>query len=212
MTACPLCKRPAEDGAHVTCRDDLDDKLLDMPRHYTLLGTVLEPGQALSTRVSGTRTPPLPARLAPLSLRGPGGMITILAAWEADWRLERGFTAAARALTTADLGKIVNFLRDNLDWAIRAYTQISTFADAVYTITANCNAAAGNYSDLMYIGDCPNLTGDDGHACDTALYVDPHATPPITLIRCPVCRAEWLREQWGILGQILHDNRKGHAA
>lgn len=210
MTACPLCRRPA-DKVHDACREDLDEKIAEMPRLYDLLETVLEPGIALGARVSGTRTPPLPARLEPLSLRAPGGMITILAAWENDQRRERGFTEAARVVNTTDLKKITRFLRTNLDWALANYTQIEGFAEAVHAITANCNAAAGLFSDLMHIGECPNI-GDDGQTCGQALYADPHATPPITLVRCPACRAEWLREQWGILGQILHDNRKEHAA
>jgi len=209
-SACPLCRRTA-DGVHDTCREDLDEKIADMPRLYDLLETVLEPGIALGARVSGTRTPPLPARLEPLSLRAPGGMITILAAWENDWRRERALTEVARVVNTTNLKKITKFLRAHLDWAITSYSQIATFTDAIYAITGNCNAAAGLHSDLIHIGDCPN-TGEDGQTCGQALYADPHATPPITLIRCPACHAEWLRDQWGILGQILDDNRKDHAA
>lgn len=207
MTRCLLCKRPTEDGTQDTCRDDLDEQLAALPGLYDRLEEVLEPGTGFGERVSGTRTPPLPVRLAPLALRGPGGMITTLAAWENDWRIERSLTPATRPNKSSALRECVKFLRTHLDWAVDSYGQIREFAEAVRIITANCQAATGETSDLIYIGQCPNTIADDGQTCGHALYVDPHASPAAETIQCPACRADWPRRNWAGLGEKLDAQR-----
>ena len=77
MTACTICRRPLnldrEQTRHQRCADRLRTNLTELPGLYALMGAVLAPGTAGdSSRVSGTRTAPLPVRLEPLSLRARG--------------------------------------------------------------------------------------------------------------------------------------------
>ena len=205
MTACPLCRRPAEQQ-HDRCRQALDEHLRQIPGLYRLLADVLEPGTSPSARVSGTRTPPLPARLEPLSLRGPGGITTDLATWETYWRHLRGLPpVAARAGTEQQLAgetvidELVKFLRTHLDWAIEHDPAVDRFAEAIHHIAESCHNALGLGNDHMKLGTCPNVIDDSGTPCGRTLYADPY----LDTIRCPRCHAEWPRARWLILGATL---------
>lgn len=209
MTACPLCKRPVDghDGTfHDRCRSAVDLRLSQIPGLYTALAAVLEPGSAIGARVSGSRTPPLPVRLEPLSLRGRGGIITILATWETDWRSDLGFApiparAGREQLLDSDqaLAAVVSFLRAHLDWAIAHHPAVDAFAGEVRDIAHECRRALGATENLMKIGTCPAL--DDGRPCGRQLYADPYATA----IHCDRCGAEWPRDRWLILGAAMAD-------
>lgn len=200
MNRCPICRRSAE-TVHPACAKRLNRRLSDLPALYALMAAVLEPGTAAGARVSGSRTPPLPVRLEPLNLRAPGGIVTILATWELDWREARGFTdGPERGNSTADLAAIVMFLRAHLPWAIEHHQAVAEFACEVGDLTASCYAAAGLRSDSMRIGTCPTMLADD-QPCATALYADPYADA----IRCRRCRATWSRPQWMMLGKTLRE-------
>lgn len=209
MTACPLCKRPTEDGVHDRCRFAVDHRLEQIPGLYAALAAVLEPGRAAGARVSGSRTPPLPVRLEPLSLRGRGGIITILATWETDWRDRAGLAVVpARAgreqLLDSDqaLADVVTFLRRQLDWAIERHPAVNEFAGEIRDIVHECHRAIGALENHMRIGTCPALD-ENGHPCNSRLYADPHAD---TII-CRNCGADWPRDQWMILGRAMNTDR-----
>jgi hypothetical protein len=144
---CTICRRPTDDRdpiRHQRCADRLRTDLADIPGLYALMGAVLAPGTAGGgAHVSGTRTAPLPVRLEPLSLRARGGIITILATWEADWRETREMTAAQRGIRDRDLGAIVLWLRAHLPWAIEHHPAIQEFADEMRDVVRQCRAAAG---------------------------------------------------------------------
>lgn len=206
MTSCPLCKRPSPDGAHDRCRFAVDHRLGQIPGLYTALAAVLEPGRAAGARVSGSRTPPLPVRLEPLSLRGRGGIITILATWETDWRERRGlppFTAHAdrEQLLAGEhaVDAVTMFLRAHLDWAITHHPAVDEFAGEVRDIVHECHRAIGALDNHLKIGTCP---GDDntGEPCGRKLYADPKAT----VIRCDHCNASWPQDKWLFLGGVMN--------
>lgn len=210
MTACPLCKRPTEDGVHDRCRFAVDHRLEQIPGLYAALAAVLEPGRAAGARVSGSRTPPLPVRLEPLSLRGRGGIITILATWETDWRDRAGLAviparAGREQLLDSDqaLADVIAFLRRQLGWAIAYHPAVDEFAEEVREIEKACRRALGLTENLMKIGRCPSLD-QDGRPCGQRLDADPYATA----IRCTTCHAEWPRNQWLLLGRAMNTDTR----
>lgn len=207
MTTCTICQRPTdakrEAVCHESCRARLDVRLDRLPGLYVLLGAALEPGSAAGDRVSGSREAPIPVRLEPLSLRARGGIVTMLGTWEADWRIERGLSAAPERTHDAhSLAGLVLFLRMQLEWACQSHPAIDEFAGDVHQITRSCYAALGLTSTAMQIGDCPVVLADDGEVCGRRLYADPYAD----VIRCTWCRAQWERPRWMMLGQMLREN------
>lgn len=202
MTACTICRRatdPERDPIrHQRCADRLRADLIAIPGLYALMGAVLAPGAAAGgAHVSGTRTAPLPVRLEPLSLRARGGIVTVMATWEADWREVRGFAPAERGSSERDLAAIVLWLRAHLPWAIEEHQAIVEFAGELRDIGMQCRATAGLLPKLRRIGDCPALVEDE--PCGAALYADPTAEE----IRCRKCRTRWPRAHWMLLGKTL---------
>jgi hypothetical protein len=199
---CTICQRPLdperEPIRHQRCAERLNAALSEISALYALMGDVLAPGTAGDrTRVSGTRTAPLPVRLEPLSLRARGGIITILATWEVDWREVRGMTPAQRGNSDRDLAGIVLWLRAHLPWAIEHHPAIREFADEVRDVVRECQAAAGLLPHMMRIGTCP--VDCDGQPCGERLYADPQAEE----IWCRKCRTRWPRAHWMLLGRTL---------
>ncbi|MEU7377661.1 hypothetical protein [Streptomyces albidoflavus] len=67
------------------CTLRISDDLSALPGLYEQLGGALAPGsRAGGPAVSGSRTAPLPLRLAPLSLSAKGGVVTVLQTWLVD--------------------------------------------------------------------------------------------------------------------------------
>lgn len=202
---CPLCGRRAED-VHEGCLAALDIRLGSIPALYAELAEALEPGSSAGARVSGTRTPPLPVRLEPLSLQCRGGIVSILATWETDWR-ERCHLARIPARAHREqlldsgqvLADVVEFLRTHLDWAAHRHPAIDEFATEVGDIIGACRATLGAALGHRKIGRCPADFG--GRACGRVLYADPYAE----VIRCDRCRTEWPRARWLLLGAALAD-------
>lgn len=209
MTACTICRRPTDDRdpiRHERCAERLRTDLADIPGHYALMGAVLAPGTAGGgAHVSGTRTAPLPVRLEPLSLRARGGMVTMMASWEVDWRETRGLTPAQRGGSERDLAAIVLWLRAHLPWAIDEHPAVDEFATELRDILHACRAAAGLLPRMMRIGDCPALDGEE--VCGAALHADPMAEE----IRCRKCRTSWPRSRWMLLGKTLRGEDKTEA-
>jgi hypothetical protein len=209
VTACTICRRPTGDRdpiRHQRCADRLRTDLADIPGLYALMGAVLAPGTAAAgAHVSGTRTAPLPVRLEPLSLRAKGGMVTMMASWEVDWRETRGMSPAERGSSERDLAAIVLWLRAHLPWAVESHPAVDEFASELRDILHACRAAAGLLPRVMRIGDCP--ADVDGQACGAALYADPQGER----IRCRKCGTTWWRGQWMLLGRILRGEEKTEA-
>jgi hypothetical protein len=203
MNACPLCGRRADD-VHEDCLAALDSRLLLIPVLYAQLVVALEPGSSVGTRVSCTRTPPLPLSLEPLWLQCRGGLVSILGTWETDWRerlglpLNRARAGREQVLGTGPaLADIVWFLRTVLAWAVSEHPAIDEFATEVIDIIRACRATLGDVLGHMRIGRCPAQLGD--RTCGRVLYADPYAAS----IRCDRCRTEWPRARWLLLGAAI---------
>jgi hypothetical protein len=203
VTTCTICRYPTDDRdpvRHQRCAERLTADLRAIPGHYALMGAVLAPGTAGGgAHVSGTRTAPLPVRLEPLSLRAKGGMVTMMASWEAEWRDLRGMTAAERGISERDLAAIVLWLRAHLPWAIESHPAVEEFAGELRDILHQCRMAAGVLPKMTRIGDCPNVVDGEEDECGVALYADPRGDA----IRCRRCRSRWHRGRWMLLGETL---------
>lgn len=202
MTACTICHRATdperEPIRHQRCADRLRADLVAIPGLYALMGAVLAPGTAGErSRVSGTRTAPLPVRLEPLSLRARGGIVTVMASWEADWRETRGFAPARRGDSERDLAAIVLWLRAHLPWAVEHHRAVDEFGEELRDVGRQCRGAAGLLPSMMRIGDCP--VDMDGDPCGAALYAEAAAEE----IQCRRCRTSWPRGHWMLLGKTL---------
>jgi len=208
MTNCPLCLRPlapgVDPGHHDRCLDHLDIQLGRIPLLYRGLRAVLEPGRTDGARVSGTRTAPLPLRVEPLSLLCRGGIVSILATWETDWRERRELRvdparAGREQLVDGDqvLADVIKFLRVHLEWAIAEHPAFGEFAGEIREIVGACRSALGLTTDLKRIGQCPAQLGD--RTCGRVLYADPRADE----IRCDRCRTVWPKNRWLLLGAAI---------
>lgn len=209
---CPLCRRRA-DGPHIGCVDQLDRDLAEIPRLYAALAGVLEPGATGAPRVSGSHTPPLAASVAPLSLRGPGGLIATLATWETAIRTARRLPRNGRAGREHQLAGdqacavVVLGLRTHLTWATDHYPAAAELADEVREIIRTCRTVLGDLDTGMPIGRCP-ADLDTGRTCGRVLKAYPNATA----ITCDRCGTEWTRPHWPLLGATIAATRQDNAA
>lgn len=206
---CPLCHAAAE-GAHTACHNHLHAQLRAIPDLYRRLAAALEPDRMPTAHVSGSKLPPLPVQLQPLSLRTKGGVLAILATWEADWRelaeLPPHPARAGREQLLADeqiLAAVVAFLSDRLWWAVDRHPAVAEFAGDVREIVRDCRTALGDLEDYQRIGPCP-ADAENGRFCGAGLRAYPNATA----IRCDTCGTEWPRHAWALLGKQLNPARE----
>lgn len=199
---CVLCRRAAQ-SVHETCVQALDGRLQRIPGLYLELAEALEPGSTDGLIVSGTQTP-LPIALQPLSLQCRGGIVSILATWETDWRERRRLAAIpARAhreqllAGSRILADVVDFLRTHLDWAAHEHPAVDEFADEVSLIIGACRSAIGDALGHMQIGRCPEQLGE--RTCSRVLYGDPYADE----IRCDRCGTVWPKARWPLLAVMI---------
>ncbi|MFH8751063.1 hypothetical protein ACH4GK_32020 [Streptomyces rimosus] len=142
---CTICMYGLRDGewdrlACRICQDRGTMMLHALPLLYDQLGDLLEPGSGRGDgRVSGTRGAPLPCSLHVLDLRAPGGLVTVLADWEAAVRDELGYEAAPfRGDLRQTLAGTVTFLAANSPWI---YASFSAAADLHHEVRAHHNHA-----------------------------------------------------------------------
>lgn len=97
-TACVCCNRPLWDDeqgrpACLICEKRGVAMLRDLPALYRQAGARLERGSTVGGgRVSGSRSAPLPCSEEALALRGPGGLVDVLASWERCFREDLAYT------------------------------------------------------------------------------------------------------------------------
>lgn len=124
-------------------RIDLNLRALAGPAGlYALLGGRLMPGSSSGgPAVSGSKTPPLPLRLEPLSLMARGGVVTILQTWLIDWHDRLDYL---HPRWDGDLqqqcDQVVQRLRTLLPWAADKHPAITEFAHEVGQLRRQCEA------------------------------------------------------------------------
>lgn len=203
---CPLCRRRAP-TVHDHCFEALDKRLQSIPALYADLAIAMQPGKTGSERVSGSNGAALPLHMEPLSMQCRGGIVSILATWETDWRERRGLSVQpARAHREqlleggTILAEVVDFLHTHLEWAVREHPAVDEFAGEVGDIASACRMALGAKSDFELIGRCP--ADLDGRTCGRVLLADPYAP----VIRCDRCRTEWPKARWPLLATEIAKN------
>ncbi|MGV9888356.1 hypothetical protein [Streptomyces sp. NPDC003395] len=130
------------------CTDRVDRQLGELAGAdglYARLADSLHPGSGSGGPVvSGSRTPPAPLRLDPLSLAARGGVITILQTWLIDWHETLGYRHPRwEGGLQQQLDQVVHRLRVLLPWAAEEHGAFNEFAYEVGKIVHECEAATG---------------------------------------------------------------------
>lgn len=127
ITACVCCHRPLRDGELLGCRICQQEgvaRLRALPGLYAATGAYLAPGGrgVGGGRVSGSRHAPMPARGDVLDMRGPGGVVAVLAQWEDVVREQLGYQPApAGGSYERVLAGACGLLVDNAPWLYGAF-------------------------------------------------------------------------------------------
>ena len=122
ITACACCHRPLRDGETLGCRicqREGTARLRALPGLYAASAAHLAPGGRGSGggRVSGSKAAPMPARCDVLDMRGPGGVVAVLAQWEDLVRVALRFDPApAGGSYERVLAGACGLLVDNAPW------------------------------------------------------------------------------------------------
>ncbi|WP_440571630.1 hypothetical protein [Streptomyces sp. KR2] len=125
------------------CTDRISADLAALPGLYVQLGGALMPGSgAGGPAVSGSRTAPLPLRLAPLSLSAKGGVVTVLQQWVEDWHTCLEYEAPTwKGDLAAQCHQAVARLQLLLPWAVESHPAVDDFAEEVRQARAECEQA-----------------------------------------------------------------------
>lgn len=196
---CTHCTRllfPNELDRHVCflCENRASKHLRALPNLYADLGIALQPSASTRTvRISGgSKTPPLPVALHPLTLRGPGGIVTKLQAVEDDWRRAARRTVATFAGSTEQtLATTVTFLQINLQWACTTYEDVADDLDTISSLYWQAVNALNGQQPRMIPVHC-RLLYDDGSECGAEMLVDINRASA----KCGECGTRWGSHEW----------------
>ncbi|MEV6696267.1 hypothetical protein AB0M68_03765 [Streptomyces sp. NPDC051453] len=139
---------------------------------------------------TGSKEPPIPARLAVLNATGPGGVVAQLQSGiEDSWRKTLGWSMAATR-SHRDIDGVTTFLINNLPWACEKYPEIADDLEAISSIHGTLTGME---------------TGERGPRKFTAYCStdDCHGEMRITLwtarATCPTCRTDYDKAGLGTL-------------
>ena len=186
------------------CEDRAGTQLRDLATLYGQLADVLQPGATPSGggRVTTSKSAPLPVALQPLSLRGPGGIVTVLVGIEIRWLEANRFTTPGfRGNYEQELPKCVKVLVNQLPWASDEYALVADDLRLISTLHGQATSAVTGERDVRVpLGTCPTVIDDaTGEVCGTKLRTSPWATS----IRCGLCNTQWARDDWLRLGAAM---------
>ncbi|MFE6597208.1 hypothetical protein ACFU9O_02465 [Streptomyces albidoflavus] len=122
------------------CTLRISDDLAALPSLYVQLGGALMPGSgAGGPAVSGSRTAPLPLRLAPLSLAARGGVVTVLQTWLVDVHELLGYPHPRwEGDLAGQCRQVVARLQLLLPWIAENHPAVDDFAHEVRRTRAEC--------------------------------------------------------------------------
>lgn len=185
------------------CENRATEQVQALPDLYRQLEYVLQPGKGAGHggRVSVGRTAPLPVALQPLSLRGPGGIVSMLLGIEQRWRIQLDWAMLPqRGGYEASLDGTVTVIVNNLPWACDEYASVADDLKLIGSLhTQATSAAVGEHDPRVPIGCCPIVNEHTGAPCGERLRVSPWALE----IRCTGCGTRWARDEWLRLGAII---------
>lgn len=204
-THCPRLLHAEELGRPVcrVCEDRATEQVQAFPALYRHLGAALHPGSTPGAggRVSAGRTAPLPVVLQPLSLRGPGGIVSMLLGIEQRWRAALGWAPLPeRGGYEPSLDGTVQVIGNNLPWACSEYPYVAPDLKLIASLHRQADGAVnGDRDQRVPIGRCPVVNEETEAMCGERLKVSPFAL----LIRCSGCGTRWDRDEWLRLGAVL---------
>lgn len=204
-THCPrlLHQEEATRYACHVCETRAAEQVQALPGLYRQLEHVLQPGKAAShgARVPVGRTAPLPVALQPLSLRGPGGIVSMLLGIEQRWRIELDWAILPqRGSYEASLDGTATVIVNNLPWACDEYAGVADDLKLISSLHAQATAAVtGERDTRVPVGCCPVVREESGVVCGERLRVSPWAPE----IRCGGCGTRWARSEWLRLGATI---------
>lgn len=185
------------------CEDRATEQVHALPALYGQLQLALQPGRVTTNggRVSAGCTAPLPVALQPLTLRGPGGIVSMLLGIEQRWRIQLDWAQLPQRggyeTTLAGTAKVV---ADNLPWACDQYDQVADDLKLISSLHRQATGViTGEREVRVPVGVCPTVDEETGAACGERLKVSPWAHS----IRCGGCGTQWGREDWLRLGAAL---------
>jgi len=204
-THCPRLLHANELGrpaCHV-CEDRAVEQVQAFPTLYRQLEAALRPGSNSSAggRVATSRSAPLPVALQPLSLRGPGGIVSMLLGIEERWRGALGWAPLPeRGGYEISLAGTAGVIVNNLPWACSDYPYVGPDLKLISSLHQQADAVVNGVRDQRVpIGYCPATDEETGAACGEKLKVSPWALN----IRCTGCGAKWDRDAWLRLGAAI---------
>ncbi|MGN6162561.1 MAG: hypothetical protein ACTHOG_12770 [Marmoricola sp.] len=132
-------------------------------------------------------------------MRGAGGIVGVLGAWEADWRDTLGWSSTpARGRIERAVEGHATFLRNNLLWCVDEHPAVKEFAEEIAELHRSCQQEIIGPSVTRAIGYCPVVL-DDQAPCGARLYANPYALT----IRCRYCGTAWEGSAWlALAGQM----------
>lgn len=165
------------------CRSRLRSLLAEVVELYAAVE--LEPGATAGSRVSGSRTPPLPLAVAALDLTLPAHLgtvhdpfgdqagdisaTTVLESWARDWQ-----TYTWALLPEATVAALAAWLRERLDWACDHHPAVDDFAFELSNLVGKLRPRAPRAELMLGVPcrDCDRLTlyrwpGSDYIECDS---------------------------------------------
>ena len=203
-THCPRLLNEREFGRPVcfVCEERAIEQVRAFPGFYRALEAALRPGRApgATGRVTTSRGAPLPVALQPLSLRGPGGIVSMLLGIEQRWRIALDWDRLPeRGGYEASLAGTVEVIANNMAWACAEYPYVAPDLQLIGSLHRQADAVVNDVRDQRVpIGYCPVVDEETGAVCGQRLKVSPWALA----VRC-MCGAKWDRDEWLRLGAAL---------
>lgn len=194
-----------------SCRARIRSSLAEIVDLYALLPAMRKATRAPGDKVSGSKDPPIPARIDVVDLslparpatrallaRGVMGMdpdqvgdlsvATFLDTWVRDWAGIRG-----DHLPDPNVVTLVGWLDVRLDWAMDSHTAIDEFsAELNDFVRALRSATRTDTYRGEKVGNCPVRLRDDTR-CNATLRADPY----LDRITCGRCSTSWNRRDAG---------------
>lgn len=205
-TNCPRLLHHSELGRYACriCEDTAAKQIRAFPGLYDQLSDVLAPGAAASGggKVTTSKSAPLPVSETALSLRGPGGIVSVLVGIEIRWLEANRFTLPGfRGSYEQELPKCTKVLINNLPWACHEYPDVADSLGKISRLHGQAtDAVTGERRIQVPIGTCPTVVdASTGELCGTPLRMSPWDTS----IRCRTCNAQWGKDMWLRLGATI---------
>jgi LSD1 subclass zinc finger protein len=204
-THCPRLLRKDElhRQACRVCETRATEQVQALPALYRQLEAALQPGSTGGNagRPAAGRTAPIPVVLQPLTLRGPGGIVSMLLGIEQRWRiqLDWGYLPLRGGYETT-LDGTAAVIVNNLPWACDQYEGVAADLMLIGSLHAQATQAVTGERDVRVpVGACPVVNDDTGVGCGQPLKVSPWASS----IRCTACGTSWQRDEWLHLGAVI---------